>query len=222
MDLSTIEGLSLTEEQQAAISALHTAEIEKETSGLKAKNDELLNEKKTAAQQAKEAEDKAEEARLAAVEAEKQRLANEGKFDEYKKLHEKELAEATAKSDKLAETAQANLDKYHHSNALNGALSLIHDNFKTVSEAMLSNMIDVSYNEQSEPVIAFKHNGEVVANNVDEFKGWALTQDTFKNIMNGVDSGGAGSSNTGGAGVSNKSSDQQIADRINKRFQKLG
>ena len=40
--------------------------------------------------------------------------------------------------------------------------------------------------------------------------------------MNGVDSGGAGSSNTGGAGASNKSSDQQIADRINKRFQKLG
>ena len=182
----------------------------------------MLNEKKTAAQQAKEAEDKAEEARLAAVEAEKQRLANEGKFEELKSLHEKELAEATAKSNKLAETAQANLDKYHHGNALNGALSLIHDNFKAVSEAMLSNMINVSYNEQGEPLTTFKHNGEVVANNVEEFKGWALTQDSFKHIMNGVDSGGAGSSNTGGAGASNKSSDQQIADRINKRFQKLG
>jgi hypothetical protein len=31
----------------------------------------------------------------------------------------------------------------------------------------------------------------VVANNVDEFKGWAGEQSTFKRILNGVDSSGA-------------------------------
>lgn len=219
MDLSKIEGLNLTEEQQQQIAALHAAEVEKETNGLKAKNDELLNEKKTAAQKAQEAETKAEEARLAAVEAEKQRLANEGKFDELKKLHERELAEATAKSNELAEVAQANLDKYHHGNALNGALSLIHDNFKPVSEAMLSNMINVSYNEQGEPLTTFKYNGEVVANNVEEFKGWALTQDSFKHIMNGVDSGGAGAANANGGGGKKLTLTEQaiLANKQNKR-----
>lgn len=208
MDLSTIEGL--TEEQQQAILGLHNSEV----SGLKTKNDELLTEKKTAAEKAAEAEQAAENARLAAQEAEKQRLANEGKFDELKALHEKEIAEKTAAANDQAEKAQQALNQLHKGTALNGALSLIHDDFKGISEAMLSNMIEISYTNENAPVTAFKHNGEVVANNVDEFKSWALTQDSFKKIMNGVDSSGAGANGNNGASGSGNDKDAAFAQRL--------
>ncbi len=194
MDLSTIEGL--TPELQEQITALHDSEV----AGLKANADKLLDEKKTAAQKATEMEEAAEKARLAATEAEKQRLANEGKFDELKALHEKEMAEATAKANQLAEDRQSALDQIHKGDALNSALSLIHDDFKGISTPMLSNMIDLSYNEQGQPVTKYKFNGETVATDTDGFKSWALTQDSFKRIMNGVDSSGAGSTNTGKGG----------------------
>ena len=195
MDLSKIDGL--TEEQVAAITELYGAE----TLGLKTKVDELLTEKKTASQKAKEAEEIAEQARLAATEAEKQRLANEGKFDELKKLHEKELAEATAKYEQEATASKEALNKYHKGAALNQALSLIHDDYKAIAEPLLSNMIKVDYNENQQAVISFKQGDDVVAGNVDEFKSWASEQDAFKKILNGVNSGGAGSNggnNTGG------------------------
>ena len=197
MDLTNIDGL--TDEQKEAILALHNSDVQ----GLKEKNEALIGEKKSAAQKAQEALDAAENARLAAKEAEKERLANEGKFEELKKIHEKEIAEATALAQQEAENAKNALNNLHKGTALNQSLALIHDNFKDLAESKLSSMIEVSYNENNQPLTAFKHNGEIVANNVDEFKSWALTQDSFKNIMNGVDSGGAGASNVNGATSSN-------------------
>lgn len=185
MDLNNIEGL--TDEQKEAILALHNSDVK----GLKEKNEALIGEKKSATQKAQEALDAAENARLAAQEAEKEKLANEGKFDELKKIHEKEIAEATALADKKAEQAKIALDNLHKGTALNKSLALIHDNFKDIAESKLSSMIEVSYNENNQPSITFNNNGEVVANNVEEFKSWALTQDSFKNIMNGVDSSGS-------------------------------
>jgi hypothetical protein len=53
--------------------------------------------------------------------------------------------------------------------------------------------------------------GNVVANSVDEFKGWAAEQDSFKRIMNGVNSSGAGSSNANGsAGATNENSAYEL------------
>ena len=60
-------------------------------------------------------------------------------------------------------------------------------------------MLNVSYNDQQQPVISFTNNGEVVANNIDEFKSWAREQDQFKKILKGVESSGAGATRTGGA-----------------------
>ena len=190
MDLTNIDGL--TDEQKEAILALHNSDVQ----GLKEKNEALIGEKKSAAQKAQEGWDAAENARLAAKEAEKERLANEGKFEELKKIHEKEIAEATALAQQEAENAKSALNNLHKGTALNQSLALIHDNFKDLAESKLSSMIEVSYNENNQPLTAFKHNGEIVAS-------WALTQDSFKNIMNGVDSGGAGASNVNGATSSN-------------------
>jgi hypothetical protein len=52
-------------------------------------------------------------------------------------------------------------------------------------------MLEIGYNDQNQLTTQFKSNGEVVANNVDEFKSWAGEQDSFKKILKGVDSSGA-------------------------------
>ena len=119
-----------------------------------------------------------------------------------------ERAELVAKAENEAKIAKDNLEKYHRSNALNSALSMIHDDFKELSSAKLDSMIKIDYNEQGEALIKFINNGEVVASSVDEFKGWAAEQDSFKRIMNGVNSSGAGASNANGGanGANNENS----------------
>ena len=193
MNTEDLIKLGIDEEKAKAIAGMHEESI----TGLKTKNEQLLNEKKGVQQNLTEAEQRAEDARLAAVEAEKQKLANDGKFEELKRLQEKEIAEATAKAEEKTKVAEQALNKYHHGNGLNSIMSLIHDDFKDVAIDKLSNMVNVSYNDQGEAVTTYQLNGEVVANNAEEFKSWALTQPSFKRIMNGVDSSGAGSTNLG-------------------------
>ena len=202
LDLSKIEGL--TDEQITAISQLH----ESETAGLVSKTQELLNEKKTVQATAQEQASALEQARQAAVKAEEEKLLAEGKYKEAQVLREKERAELVAKAENEAKIAKDNLEKYHRSNALNSALSMIHDDFKELSSAKLDSMIKIDYNEQGEALIKFINNGEVVASSVDEFKGWAAEQDSFKRIMNGVNSSGAGASNANGGanGANNENS----------------
>lgn len=194
MDLSKIEGL--TEDQQAAISAM----VEQETSGLKKKADELLSEKKTVQQLAHDKDATIEEARQAAIKAEEEKLIAEGNYKEALELREKEKAELIAKAENETKAAREALDKYHKGNALNGALNLIHDDYKDLAKAQLSNMLKISYNDQGEAVTTFEQDGQVVANNVDEFKGWAGEQAAFKKILNGVDSSGAGTERSRASG----------------------
>jgi hypothetical protein len=63
-------------------------------------------------------------------------------------------------------------------------------------------MIKIDYNEQGEALTKFMKDGNVVANSVDEFKSWAAEQDSFKRIMNGVNSSGANSTGGNGGGAS--------------------
>ena len=79
-------------------------------------------------------------------------------------------------------------------------MDLIHDDHKWNSKAMLSNMLEIGYNDQQQQVVSFKHDGNVVANNVDEFKSWANEQDSFKRILKGVDSSGAGTTQSTSGG----------------------
>ena len=65
---------------------------------------------------------------------------------------------------------------------LNSALGLIHDDYKDLASAQLSNMLKISYNDQGEAITAFEHEGKVIANNVSEFKSWAGEQASFKKI----------------------------------------
>lgn len=204
MDLSTIEGL--TEEQRAAITALHDSSNE----GLRNKNAELLSEKKAIQLTAQEQQQIAEDARQAAIKANEDALKAAGDVEGLKAHYEQQLAEQTATANELAETANNALLDRDKSAILNQALSLIHDDFKGLATAQLESMINVVYNDKGQPTASFESGGKVVANNVDEFKGWALEQDTFKRILNGVNSSGANtvqtraSGSTGGDTVQNR------------------
>ena len=185
MDLSKIEGL--TEAQSAAITAI----LNTETEGLRNKNEQLLGEKKTMQGTAAEQTQIAEDARQAAVKANEDALKSAGDMEGLKSHYETQLAEQTASANEQAAAAREALLSRDKGSVLNKALGLIHDDYKGLAEAQLSNMLKISYNDQQQPVTTFEHEGEVVANNVDEFKSWAAEQSQFKKILNGVDSSGA-------------------------------
>ena len=185
MDLSKIEGL--TETQSAAITAI----LNTETEGLRNKNEQLLGEKKTMQTSVAEQAQQVEDARLAAVKANEEALKAAGDMEGLKSHYETQLAEQTASANEQATAAREALLSRDKGSVLNKALGLIHDDYKGLAEAQLSNMLKISYNDQQQPVTTFEHEGKVVANNVDEFKSWAAEQSQFKKILNGVDSSGA-------------------------------
>jgi hypothetical protein len=208
MDLSKIEGL--TEEQSAAITALHNTETE----GLRNKNDQLLGEKKSVQQSAAEQAHSLELARQAAVKAEEEKLVAEGKYKEALDLREKENAELTAKANEEAQKAKDALNNYHKGSALSEVKSLIHDDFKELAGAQLSNMLKVGYNDQQQPVTTFEYEGKVVASSVDEFKGWASEQPQFAKILKGVDSSGAGTTRSHSDSVAGGGEDAAFNQRL--------
>ena len=191
VDLSTIEGL--TDAQKQAL----TEVFDQETSGLKSKADELLKETKTAKQLAQEKDATIEEARQAAVKAEEERLVAEGKYKEALELREKEKAELIAKANERAEATEKLLKERDYNDEYSKGMSIFHDDHKLAGDGMLSKALKVSYNDQNEKVTSYVHNGEVVANSFDEFKGWAGDNSEYKKYLKGVDSGGAGTERSG-------------------------
>tara|TARA_R110002050_G_scaffold48883_4_gene113846 strand:- start:312 stop:959 length:648 start_codon:yes stop_codon:yes gene_type:complete len=194
MDLSKFD---LTEEVTAAIQA----EFTKETEGLRNKNEQLLGEKKSIQGSVAEQAQIAEDARQAAVKAEEARLKASNDMDGLKSHYETQLAEQTATANEAAKAAQQALLSRDKGTALNQVKNLIHDDFKDIASAQLSNMLKVGYNDQQQPVTTFEHDGKVVANNIDEFKSWAGEQPQFAKILKGVDSSGAGTTRSQSNGV---------------------
>ena len=209
VDLSTIEGLN--EEQTAQLTAL----FDNEVGGLKNKVDQLLGEKKSVQAGLSEKEQALEDARKAAVAAHEEKLISEGKVDELKKHYEDQLASTTAELKAAADAkAEALLDR-DRKDVLNQINNLVDDDFKDVSSAMLSNMLKISYNDEGQAITSFEHEGKVVASSVDEFKGWAGEQPSFKRILKGVDSGGAGTERSGsGASSAGNTIEQKLAQRL--------
>lgn len=189
MDLSTIEGL--TAEQITAITAATQVDIDTATAGLRNKNEELIGEKRGMQTTVADNEKLLEDARKASTKLAEEKLLAEGKYTEALELREKQNAELTATANAATEKAKSALDNYHKGNALNSALDLIHSDYKDLAKAQLSNMLKIGYNDQGDVTTTYEHNGEVVANNVEEFKAWGSEQPAFKKIFNGVDSSGA-------------------------------
>ena len=193
MDLSTINGL--TEEQSAAITAMYNTDTE----GLRNKNTELLDEKSKRKTASDEQEQALVDARQVAATAKEDALKAANDMDGLKSHYEEQLAEQTATAKDEAKKSKGLLLSRDKGLALSKALSLIHDDYKGLAEAQLSNMIKIGYNDLGEANTTFEHEGKVIANNVEEFKSWASEQASFKKILNGVDSSGAGTQQSRGA-----------------------
>lgn len=209
VDLTGIEGLN--EEQSAKLKALFDSEI----GGLKNKVDELIGEKRNVQQTSQDKDQIIEDARKAAVAAEEQRLVESGQYKEALALREKETTEAIAKANENEHIATAALTSRDRGDVMGKVMGLVHDDHKWNSEAMLSNMLEIGYNDQQQLTTQFKHNGEVVANNVDEFNSWAGEQDSFKKILKGVDSSGADTTQSRGGSATNGNDTQtKLAQRL--------
>ena len=217
MDLQDVEGL--TEAQTAAI----LAKVEAVTSGLKSKNEQLLTETKTVKGRFAEQEQIAADAREAAALAAEERMKASNDMEGLKAHYEEQLATATAAEKEAARIANERLERIHKDSAVNKVLSGVSDKYHPFVKSQLENSVQVSYNENNEPVIAFTDNGNVVAASVDDFIGWAGGQDTWKAVLKGVDSSGAGSANSvaGSAGAVSMTDEQKRIHDINQRFKKV-
>ena len=193
IDLTGIDGLN--EDQSAKLTALFDSEI----GGLKNTVDKLIGEKRNVQQGSSEKDQVIDDARKAAVAAEESRLVESGRYKEALELREKETTAAIAQANESASTAKEALTSRDRGDVMNGVMGLIHDDHQWNSRAMLENMLEVGYNDQQQLTTAFKHNGEVVASSVSEFKSWAGEQESFKRILKGVDSSGAGTLQASGA-----------------------
>ena len=210
VDLTGIEGLN--EDQTAKLSALFDSEI----GGLKNKVEELIGEKRNVQQSSQEKDQVIEDARKAAAKAHEETLIAAGKTDELKAFYEEQLATTTAELTASAKTAKDALTSRDRGDVMSKVMGLVHDDHKWNSEAMLSNMLEIGYNDQQQLTTQFKSNGEVVANNIEEFKSWAGEQDSFKRILKGVDSSGASTtqSRASGSVTSKPFSDMNKAEKL--------
>jgi hypothetical protein len=209
MDLSTVSGLS--EEQQASILALHN----KETEGLKTNRDDFRTEKDALAIKTQEALQQAEDTRLALQKSEEDKLKLAGDMDGLKSHYEQVNAEQLAKIQASSDKAQGALLSRDKSEVMSDLMGGVHDNLKAAGKAMLSNALNISYNDEGKAIHTFKHNGEVVADSIESFKSWAAENSDYKQVLKGVDSGGAGVTQSSGVTTTaNKSySDMSLKER---------
>lgn len=216
MDLSKIDGLELTDEQRAAIEAQALADLEAETEGLKAKRDELLNEKKEAARKAEEAEQKAREEAVKSA-----RKAGElGELE--KNLKAMHAAELAAKDAELAKR-----DKLILGSRADTVIAELAGEFTApdVAKRMLAGMVDVSYTDTGTIAMSFKGlDGGAVATDTAGFKEYLRNTEQFAPVLKAIDSsgGGAGGSNSKDSAAGGQGSDFIGATkaRLRKKFGK--
>jgi len=194
IDYAAIPGL--TEDQIAALTSAHSTDV----NNLIINRDDIKKEKLGVQEQLTAAELVAENARATAATAKEQALKAANDMDGLKLHYEEQLANTTAELTASAKTAKDALTSRDRGDVMSKVMGLVHDDHKWNSEAMLSNMLEIGYNDQQQLTTQFKSNGEVVANNVEEFNSWATEQESFKRILKGVDSSGAGSAQSRSAG----------------------
>ncbi|HHZ94946.1 MAG TPA: hypothetical protein EYN67_05155, partial [Flavobacteriales bacterium] len=164
IDYAAIPGL--TEDQITALTSAHNTDV----SNLIINRDNIKQEKLGVQEKLTAAEQVAEDARAAAVVAKEASLKAANDMDGLKLHYEEQLATTTAELTATAKTAKDALTSRDRGDVMGKVMGLVHDDHKWNSEAMLSNMLEIGYNDQQQLTTSFKHNGEVVANNVDEFK----------------------------------------------------
>lgn len=186
--------------------------------GLVTNRDSFRSEKDAATVKAQEALQQAEDTRKALQLAEEEKLKLAGDMDglksHYEKVNAEQLASIKAESDK-ARNALLDRDKTY---VMADLQTMLHPDMGYAGKSMLSSALDISYNEEGKAITTFKHNGEVVADSVESFKSWASENADYKQVLKGVDSGGAGvTQSSGTTGVSGS-----VQSRLSQRLRAKG
>lgn len=191
MDLSKIEGLELSEEQQAAILAAHNEEV----SGLKTNNTALLEEKRKAKELADEASRKAQEL------ADKEALATAKSAGDLQALENTLTDQFNAQFGTLKEQ-NAKLNEEIVGGHRDGLVNEFAGMFTSpdAGKMILRQLVDVSRSDNG-LVPSFKDSaGNVVTTDKKVFSDWLKSQDAFKPLIKGADSTGGGASGGSGSG----------------------
>lgn len=174
------------------------AQVEKSTSGLKAKVDELLGEKKTAAAKAKEAE--------AAAQAAKDEAArNSGDVEALEASWQAKLNAAIAEKDGAIGALQGSVEKLtvgQQATAIAAEMAV--QGSASVLERIVRDRLTVEMTENGPLVRVLDAAGKPSASSIDELKKELAGDEALKPILVGSKaSGGGAASANGGAGAGN-------------------
>lgn len=175
-------------------------------SGLVTNRDSFRSEKDVATQKAKDAEDEAEQLRQQNVQAQQDLLESQGKFKEAQTLRDEEHRNQLAVEKSLRESLVDANKSRDTTSTMSELMKDGHPDWIEGYEAMLSNALSISYNDDNVAQHKFTHKGETVATDVEGFRSWASTNETYKKFLKGVDSGGAGVTQSNGGQSSGENS----------------
>lgn len=161
---------------------------------LQSKVDEVLGEKKTATQKAREAEQAAEAARLEALE-------KSGSLEEIKTAYEQRLAqEQEAFSGQLGQ-----VKSFAKGQTVSGVLSIFDDKYRDLVKPHIDSKIDlVEENGKLTPII-LDDDGKPSATSLQEFTQGLANNESFAPLLKGSQARGVGPVNTSSGGASGKS-----------------
>jgi len=206
MDLSE---LGLSEDQLKG--------VEDYAAGLKAKNDELLGEKKAEQRKAVEANEATEAARLKAVEAEEARLKLAGDVDGLKAHYESQLAEKVAEANQSAEAARGALTERDKGAVISDILSSVDPRYKAFVETQLNNSVSIDYVD-GKPVTSIKDGDAQYASSADFLDG-VKESDSWKHVLTATSLSGA---NTQQSTSTNVSSENTVQSNLAARLKAQG
>jgi len=173
----------MTEEEIKALQD-KVAELTDEKERITKNRDDIMSEKRNIQSRMGEKDDA-----LKLMAEEKLKLA--GDMDGLKAHYEKEGAETIAKLQEALDGERNSNRKVEYDKEFNSNVDMFHDSHKAAGKAMLSNALNISYNDQGEKKTSYLHDGLEVATTAEEFKNFAAHSDDYKQYLKGVDSSGA-------------------------------
>lgn len=206
-----LSALGLSEEQLAGVNDY--------AAGLKAKNDELLGEKKAEQQKAKDANEATELARQAAATAKEQELVATGKTDELKAHYEEQLALKIAEANQSAEKAKGMLTERDKSAVVSSILSNVDDRYKAFVETQLNGNVSISYDESGKPVTNIK-DGDASYDSPSDFLDGVKESETWKHVLKATSLSGAGTKQSGSDGATNNNN--SVQSKLSARLKASG
>ena len=143
------------------------------------------------------------------------KLKQANDMDGLKALYAKESAETIAKLQGALDGERNANRQVSYDKEFNANVDMFHDSHKGAGKAMLSNALNVSYNDQGEKKTSYLHDGVEVATTAEEFKAFAVQSDDYKQYLKGVDSSGADTTQSQSSSATNGNDTQtNLAQRL--------